>query len=35
VVDAGAAGDSGSGFLLGLCSLLDVILEQPMEAPVT
>jgi EAL and modified HD-GYP domain-containing signal transduction protein len=26
-----AAGHSGTGFLLGICSLLDAILEQPME----
>jgi c-di-GMP-related signal transduction protein len=25
------AGQSGTGFLLGICSLLDAILEQPME----
>jgi EAL and modified HD-GYP domain-containing signal transduction protein len=26
-----AGGDSGTAFLLGICSLLDAILEQPME----
>ena len=31
MVDARANRDSGAGFLLGMCSLLDVMLEQPME----
>jgi EAL and modified HD-GYP domain-containing signal transduction protein len=31
LLDANAGGDSGTGFLLGICSLLDAILEQPME----
>ena len=30
-IDASSNNDPGNGFLLGLCSLLDVILEQPME----
>jgi EAL and modified HD-GYP domain-containing signal transduction protein len=33
VLGANATGDlSGQGFLLGLCSLLDAILERPMDA---
>jgi EAL and modified HD-GYP domain-containing signal transduction protein len=31
MVDANAGPESGKGFLLGMCSLLDVILEQPMR----
>jgi c-di-GMP-related signal transduction protein len=31
MVDAAAAHETGNGFLLGMCSLLDAILEQPME----
>ena len=31
LLDAGAGRESGAGFLLGICSLLDAILEQPME----
>jgi EAL and modified HD-GYP domain-containing signal transduction protein len=32
MVDTRLHRDSGSGFLLGMCSLLDVILEQPMAS---
>jgi c-di-GMP-related signal transduction protein len=35
MVDASTNGDAGSGFLLGMCSLLDVILEQPMDVVLT
>jgi c-di-GMP-related signal transduction protein len=31
MVDLSTNRDSGSGFLLGMCSLLDLMLEQPME----
>ena len=31
VVDASSRLDPGTGFLLGMCSLLDAILEQPMQ----
>jgi c-di-GMP-related signal transduction protein len=31
MIDASSNNDPGNGFLLGMCSLLDVILEQPME----
>lgn len=31
MADAHSTRDPGTGFLLGMCSLLDVILEQPME----
>jgi EAL and modified HD-GYP domain-containing signal transduction protein len=35
MVDASSRHDPGTGFLLGMCSLLDAILEQPMEAVVS
>lgn len=35
MVDASSHSDPGTGFLLGMCSLLDAILEQPMEAVVS
>jgi EAL and modified HD-GYP domain-containing signal transduction protein len=35
MVDASSKHDPGTGFLLGMCSLLDAILEQPMEAVVS
>jgi c-di-GMP-related signal transduction protein len=34
LLDGGAGRESGAGFLLGICSLLDAILEQPMETVV-
>jgi c-di-GMP-related signal transduction protein len=35
MVDAAARSNPGNGFLLGMCSLLDAILEQPMATVVT
>lgn len=31
LLDASSRNNAGTGFLLGMCSLLDVILDQPME----